>query len=156
MDISEVLVILKDVISTNEAIKTYCQSKYSKDHTVYLFVNPDDPPLEEDYPMIVIYSVYRSKRGEGQRDKIYNALIGVGIRNETKSRVGNIVEFTGGIEVEELRELVEYAIFESKIALKVGVTGETVTEVEFPIFRSDTTLELVYRASTRSPIQKES
>jgi hypothetical protein len=155
MDIANVLETLKNVISTNEAIKAYCQAKYSKDHTVYVFVNPDDMPPEEDYPVVVIYSVYRSQKGEGQTFKIYNALIGVGVRREESTRVGNVVTYIGGIEVEELRELVEYSIFGGGVALKTSVTGETVTEVQFPIFRSDTTIELQYRASTRGPLKKE-
>lgn len=157
MEISEILTKLRDTIAQNVAIKAFCQEKYQKDHTVYLFVNPDNMPSDEDYPIVVIYSVYRSKRGEGQRDRIYNALIGVGIKNETVSRPpGNAITYLGGIEVEELRELVEYAVFGGNLALKVNTVGETITEVEFPIFRSDTTIELWYRASTRGPIQKES
>ena len=81
--------------------------------------------------------------------------ISVGIRNETETETtaingAKIVSYPGIQEIEELREIVEDAIFGAKLALKTSFVGTAITDIEFPCFRSDMTLELWYRESTRT------
>lgn len=64
------------------------------------------------------------------------------------------------MEVEEFRELTELAIFKAQPKLnkspinvvKIDVAGETINEVLFPIFRSDTLISFQVPRSSRQPL----
>ena len=144
MNVSEVLEALRNTLAADADIKTFCQAKYAKNPKIFLGVSDDYPPTKDDYPVIAIFHVLRSSRGDSQRFITYQALIGVGVLKETiDTSVNGQVTLPGLVEVERLRELVESAIF-GKVGHKQDVNGETATEVLFPLFRSDTIINLEF------------
>lgn len=148
MDIATLLEKIRDTLAADADCKEFCQAKYGKDPLVYLGVDDDNPPPQDQYPVIVVFSVNRVSRGDGDKFITYNANIGVGIVNETVTTVDNKITLPGLVEAEALRQLVEAALF-GQVGHKLSVIGDTATEVIFPLFRSDTIVEIQYLKSSR-------
>lgn len=144
MKISELLISLRDTFANDQTISNFCQNKYGKTQKVFLGVDHRNPPLQGDYPIIVIFSVDKAPREEGSGWSIKEASIGVGVINETSVTDGNKVTYPGMEEVQKLRELVEDAIFNAKIGVKVDVNVGTASEMIWPLFRSDTVIQIKF------------
>lgn len=160
--IDKILERLQDTLASDEDIEAYCQEQFKKSPRVYLGTDPDNPPPDEDYPLVVLYAVPKSERGNVNRTKTHEIILGAGVWNKTVTRTEDMeaaenlteakkVTYAGFPQAERLRELAESAIMASLIMDKIEVGSETFPDVIFPIFRSDTKIELSVRVSTRSP-----
>jgi hypothetical protein len=157
MGSSTLLTITRDVLAADEGIKAYTQDKYSKDPLVILGNDEEDPPTQADYPVIIIFAVDRAERGESEKTLRYNLEIGVGVVNSTidTATLGKKT-YPGKVEAEELRELVEDALFKRQGATglnaSLDIVGGTQSDVDFPIFRSDTIIEIKQNRTSRNPL----
>lgn len=158
MDISEIrnvediLALIQETLAANTDIEYYSQQKYSKSCRVFVGIDEDNPPKQEDYPVIIIFSVNRAERGESSKFVVYEAVIGVGVVNESCVVDGKKTTYIGMAEAERLRELVEAALF-GKVAHKTDVQGQTSSEIIFPLFRSDTVIKLSFIQTSQSGIK---
>lgn len=164
MGSSEFLTKLQDLITLDADVKAYCQTNYGKDPLVFLGSDDEDPPdPETDYPVIVIFAVDRDERGEGDNITRYSAEVGVGIVNDTvETGVSGKKTYPGKKQAEELRELVEDAIFKRQGAgdggnliglnASVDIVGGSQSDALFPIFRSDTVIQLKRKRTSRNPL----
>ena len=147
--IETILTQVFDTIASDADIEYYCQLKYTKSPKIFLGIDEDNPPSASDYPVIVIFSISRSARGESNKWVDYDVVIGVGVINQTKNEDGNKISLPGLLEAEHLRELVETALF-GKIAHKTDVSAETYSDIIFPLFRSDTKIRLSFLQTSRT------
>lgn len=150
--IDETLHATQAALAADADIETYCQAQFSKSVTVYLGSDPDDPPPAVDYPLVVIYAVPRAARGQVSREISREIVLGAGVYNDTIDRATpKQVTYEGFPQAERLRELAETCVLAALLGTKVDVGSETFTSVIFPIFRSDTRIEINERASQRGP-----
>jgi len=115
---------LRDVLRDSAEIAAYCQAKYSKKHSVFIGLNPQNPPRKEDNPSLSIIGV-RIERA-GTREKI-SMTIGICVEkdNLADSTANGVTTKTyeGFLEAEELREKVERAVIDArKFLLRVNLS----------------------------------
>ena len=151
--IETIITQVHDTISTSVDVEYYCQLKYSKSPQVFLGIDEDNPPVPSDYPVIVVFSISRSARGESNKFLDYEVVIGVGIINDSKTVDGKKIIYPGLLEAEHLRELVESSLFCAGIAHKTDVGAETYSDVIFPLFRSDTKIRLSFLQTSRTSVK---
>jgi len=147
MENSEILVSLSKTIAESQEIKNYCQGKYEKDHTVFVGINADSPP--EDFPAVALYAVEKTSYQESDRYINFLLSIGVAVENENVDVIDNRKILTGMIEAEELRQIVEKVIFKAEIATITNIDGNSMSQVFFPNFSSDSIIELKFLRSNR-------
>jgi len=150
--IEDVLKVVQETIANDAEIEHFCQLKYAKSFKVFQGIDEDNPPTQSDYPIVAIFSINRARRGESSKFVEYDVAIGIGVLNEKKEVDGNKITYPGMAEAERLRELVEASIF-GKVAHKVDVSGETSSEIIFPLFRSDTIVRLSYVQTNREAVK---
>jgi hypothetical protein len=150
----ELLEKLRDILVADADILAWCMDHYDKRHTVYLGVNDEDlPDPAAKYPVLVIYYAERKKSANVQV-VVYQAEIGAGISDDDITGTdGDLhVTYEGLARVAELRELAERAIEKSHIG-KVDVNGETSSDILFPLFSSNTILEIEWPKDYSRPVQ---
>lgn len=155
--IPELFQLISKVIAGSTAIDDFCNSEFSKKITVYVGVEVEQFPPEEDYPVAVVAAIEHHSHGERENSEVIECQIGVGIKSEnlseeTIAETGVIIKtYRGVILVEKLRELLEREIMKvSGIGYKIGIAGETMLENYFPLFRSNTIISLEKPRSFRS------
>lgn len=158
MKASELLLIIGTHLEQDAEIKAWSNTNFGKDHTVYIGLDTESPPVESEYPLVIIFYVERL-RGEGSRLQTFATEIGTGIFNKElikpdESGSPNLKVYKGLFQVEDFRELVEESLFRAmpKIQGKVDVSGETTTDVFFPFFRSNTLISMEFIRTSRKPL----
>ncbi|MCK5614115.1 hypothetical protein KAR91_70275 [Candidatus Pacearchaeota archaeon] len=156
MGSSQLLTELRDIIDASAELKVFTQNLYSKDPKIFLGEDLENPAEQADFPVIVIYAVERGERGESDNKISYDAEIGCGIVNSTVTTSGQKVTLPGIVEVEQFREAVEDAIFKAQATftalVNIDILGGTISNVLFPIFRSDTVIRFAQRRTSRNPL----
>lgn len=152
MTIRQNLEIMRNVLRDSTEIAAYCQARYGKKHTVFIGLNPQNPPQKADNPSLSIIGVRVEKAGT--REKI-GMTIGICVEKETRTDVipeGGVATKTyeGFLEVEELRELVEKAVITAKKFLLPKTESESIQNEIFPLFTSSTTISIEEVISSRS------
>lgn len=133
MGIRTILENLRDGIAGSTVLKAYCQTKYAKDHTVYLGLNKQNPPGEENAPLVII-SLVDSAEVAGNR-KRWKLLLGYCVFDETLTITGNKNTYEGFLLAEELREKTEEVILSlRKILGKIEFDGGTLENEIYPFF----------------------
>jgi hypothetical protein len=155
---SDLLITIGKVLEENQDLKDWCNTNFSKPQTVYLGLDTENPPAQEDYPLIMVFYVERL-RGESDTRQTFSVEIGAGIFKKElvkpeATQNPNLKAYTGLLLVEQFRELVEDTLFKSmpKIGGKIDVTGETTTEVYYPFFRSNTLVSADFVRTSRTPL----
>lgn len=155
-EVSRLLLKLGKIIEKDEAIKSYCQEQFGKNHTVYIGINNEQAPPEDAYPLVVLFYAERF-RGDGANRIRYAVEIGVGVFNDHLNAElpdnPNLYVYIGLRQAEDLRELVENAVFKSRFG-KTDIEGDTRSEVYFPLFRSNTLITIELVASSRTPMER--
>lgn len=144
-DMNTLLQALRDGIADDSATKTWCNTNYGQDHKVYVGLDQDNPPDQNNYPIVSVYPL--SKRGGYSADEVNHQFgIMVGIYDTSLATGGktNVVEYKGVQNVEAFRKLVAAAI-------KTAVTTVRIAEVEivyealevFPYFLCEQQITLI-------------
>lgn len=108
-DMNTLLTSIRDAIANNAAIKTWTQTTYSKDHTVFVGVDTKRPPAEADCPCVVV-SHAKKVGGEAQEVIDHRFSVSCEVINESSTTTGNIVEYAGMQELETFRQKVLDAV----------------------------------------------
>ncbi len=111
MNLATPLATIRDALANNAAIKVWTQATYTKDHKVYVGIDPRNPPPDTAYPLIAL-SPADGSEGWSEDVSLYTIGIGCGIIQEaqTTGLAANIVQYAGVMEIEAFRKKVEDAI----------------------------------------------
>lgn len=116
--IRDLLDKIATLFTTNSSITNYCQTKYAKKQSVFVGIDTEDAPISTYYPLIAILSIVRQERGHSAPQESFDVVISVVIQSTSKDETTpggvNLVKYSGFIEIEELREIIENAILEEK------------------------------------------
>lgn len=137
MGIRKVLESLRDAIASDAGVTDWCNLYYSRGHKVFLGYNREQPPIDDDWPAVVIASVdFLESKLSMERHKI---TIGIYIGDESEDTSGNKITFAGFANSEELREVVEKAIVRNQKKIgKVEFEANTLETPLFPLFTAIT------------------
>lgn len=149
MGIKEILEKLRDGLANDASLKSYCQTEYGKDQTVFLGLDKRNPPKEHDTPVIIIAYVEKTEI-IGNRKK-YRILIGYSITKITIIISGNKTTYEGFPLVEELREKSETVLLSLRKSLgKIDLESAVVENSIFPQFTASTFVNIEIINSSRS------
>jgi len=137
--ISDVLTTIRDIIANDQTLKDWCKAKFYQEHTVFLGVDEDNPPDDENYPVIAL-SYPRLSHGDRSRIVI-EIDMAAGIINEEieEDSTGRIKTMAGIIDAENF-------IYKAEKAILSGYLGKTTFKREhlqmsvFPQFISFSTV----------------
>lgn len=111
MDINTLLETLTDAIANDEATKTWCKVTYGRNHKVYVNVDVQDQPGENDCPYTAIYPTDKLAGHYTEMKTHGFDVICIIHDNESETLVeANIIQYKGVNRVEDFRKLVETAI----------------------------------------------
>jgi hypothetical protein len=152
-------------LHNDNEIKEFCFTHFNQAGTVQLGLDKDEFPPQELMPVIVVGPISRLGKGDNDFITRYVLFLSVTIRNENVTRdpmdnqadaqssTQGKIELEGATQVEQFRELVEEKLFKfRKHNMKINVTGETLTESDFPVFRSTTAAEIEIKRNTRQSL----
>lgn len=147
-DILTLLETIGDTVADDAAIKTWCQTNYSRDHNVYLGVDIQNPPLETDYPLVHIFMGSKQVGYElDTKVHVIETVYGIHKTGLTSSGKANLFEYTGVIHIEQFRKKVETAITgiwtEGTDTLRINRIDIGYDLIEFyPFFFSDASFQI--------------
>lgn len=142
MNINTLIQNERDAIAGDSSIENWCYTNYESYPTLYVGIDLDNPPSEDDYPVIHLYPIAKKVGYELTKQ---NHLLGctVGLKDTTlsTSTQGNtsVKEYQGIQRIESMRKLVETVI-------KNNVSSDTFIDVLdidyappecFPLFLAD-------------------
>lgn len=119
---------IRDTLKNDSDIADFCLTKYSKPLTLFVGINPKNPPKEAHCPFIVIFPV-KKREGESLEEYSYNTVLWLGIKNDNAVTTGNVIEESGIEEISEFSQLVYMALRKSTIYIDSCVTD--IEAVEF-------------------------
>ena len=148
----ELLVELQNCIAQDDALVAWCKDTYGKPPSVWIAMDDEDAPSQDDYPVVEIVALEESS-GETKSEKQFTVYLGIGVvqKEITESTLANgakIKTHKGMLEAEQMRELVRDAVFKAKI-MSVDNEGESATRSFFPLFVSYQTLTFKALITTR-------
>jgi len=150
---SDMLKLVRNTIAADVPLAAWCQTNYSRGISVYLGFNDDKDALDATgYPLVEIYSSTRIRGADKHRD-VWDLELSVQVENETEETISNGITYTGFIHAEELRELVENALYRAKIA-NIDSIGASGNFSNFPMFEAVTKIRITLIADARSGISK--
>ncbi len=137
MDLWDLIEKMRDAIKDEASISAWCVSQYGSTHTVYVGADRDDPPPQEDYPVVVIRPLEQERSINVDYGPM-TILLDFVVLDDEKTRVENVVTLVGQKRVFEFREVVEAALFKGAADFGgawIESAPEVVDTVEnFPIF----------------------
>jgi hypothetical protein len=110
MDISALVGYVRDVMKNATAISTWCNTNYHTGHTIYIGYDENNPPEQDEYPVIVISPVEQDRSLAVDYGPMMIE-IGYGIIDDTRTTAGNVITYTGLINIMAFRALVEGVLF---------------------------------------------
>ncbi len=167
---SAILESIYDYLSDNSELKQFCWDNFNSVGIVQVGLDSDAPPRPEELPAIVIGPVQRAEKGDNNRELNFLVFASVTISekqvdvvtidngdlldNDVSTKTQGKRNVKGFLLVEKLREEVERLILCSRISpYKKDLAGETLTESDFPIFRSSTAITFSTPRSNRGPLE---
>lgn len=119
MELWTLIGYVRDAIKSASAISTWCNTNYSKGHTIYIGYDEQNPPGQANCPIIVISPVEQNR----SLDANYGPMIieiGYGIYDETKSTSGNVTTYKGIENILAFRAAVEGVLFGLRPTTSLG------------------------------------
>ena len=143
MDATEFMTELADRLSNDKDIVAWCVEKFGRGPTIFLGIDENAPPEQDDYPSIAISGVSRAMT-QNHYQKSWDIGIGIGIYEETisSSEIAHgsatviLKKFDGFLLAEAFIDLIEKCIIRK---FKVTFQGEHSTVSYYPLFVSYTT-----------------
>jgi hypothetical protein len=138
MDINTILTTLRDAIADDSATKTWTQSIYEADHTLFVGIDSRNPPGEADCPYVAIYHDSRGT-GTGNAKKECNITVVCAIHDASLVTGGkkNVTEYAGVRRLEKFRQLIEAVVDAADLGGRASVEAAAAEyeEIEhFPFF----------------------
>lgn len=151
MTASELLQAVRDAIANDNTLTAWCQGRFGRGPLVLLGMDEQKPPQASEYPVIAVTGVTESL-GEGKREVVREVFVGIGIHQEEiqEETTGErtVRTATGLLQAEELRRLVENAVYRARIA-GLESRAESGAEAFYPLFVSYTVLTFTDLLTTR-------
>lgn len=150
MTTAELLQHMQSTLLTDTALDTWCRAEFGRAPTVWLGVDEQTPPPEEDYPLVAVVGVDQM-RGGSRAELQWQVHLGAGIVNSDFTANLNIRTYPGLMQAETLRELAENALYRARIgpALNIESTGEASSVSYHPLYVSYTTVIVSELRTTR-------
>jgi hypothetical protein len=153
IDTTTMLELVRDTLAADARIEAFCRTNYSRSIALYLGFNDDKDALSSTaYPLAEIYSASRL-RGADKHRNIWDVEISAQIVNDTEQSISNGITYTGFLHAEELRDLIENALYRAKIA-SIDSAGASGTFSNYPLFEAVTKIRITLIADARSGISK--
>ncbi len=94
-----------NALAESQDLLDFCEQKYNKLPTIFIGSDYQNPSSQDDYPIIILH---HAKKIEGDKiDKYtYRIVVDWGIWNDFAERQGNIVEFVGIAEADEMGQII--------------------------------------------------
>ncbi len=105
----DLIALLVATLKDNTELIAWCQTNYSKDPHICVGLDPNQAPLYENCPMIVIATGTRY-REQRQNYRVYSIKIGCAIEDATKIESEKYTEYQGFCRIDEFSNLVEKTI----------------------------------------------
>lgn len=105
LKLSDITSKWRDALQASTSIQNYCIAKYNRVPQIYVGFNGKKMPTDTDCPLIILYPGAKS---EGLELKEYNYKLTVGwtILQVAATTTGNITEYSGVVECDELGQLI--------------------------------------------------
>jgi hypothetical protein len=131
---AEIAEIIMTVWATDTAIQDYCQTTFGKVPTIMNAIDEQNPPGEDDFPLIAFYD-WRSSGGMAGMTEKFEFLVGIAVveKGVTFNDTLNVKTYSGPARVETLRSLAERAVRAARIG-KVTWDGGEGPLTDFPLF----------------------
>lgn len=136
--------IIIERLKISQAIKDFVDEHFEADRkfSIYLGVEQEEEPTEDEYPIIVLGPIQGV--GRGDRGNItFASTITMGVTSKSKTKESSsdweVVKHDGFSLSEKFRVLVENEILALKgVGANINLSGETVLEDFYPIYHSTT------------------
>jgi hypothetical protein len=144
LKLSDIISKWRDAMQASASIQNYCTAKYGQAPKIYLGINGKNPPAASDCPIIVLYPGAKSEGLELQ-EYTYKLTVGWTILQDAATTTGNITEYLGVAECDELGQLIYLALAELSADNPISVVNYSIEPVAYyPRFpgRMDITLKV--------------
>lgn len=101
--------LIVTTLQADSDLKTWCQTNYTRDPFICVGLDPNQAPLYENCPMIVIATGTRY-REQRQNYRIYSLKIGCAIEDSTVTQSTYFMQHQGFERIDEFSNLVEKII----------------------------------------------
>ncbi len=108
----ELIIKAAETIALSTEVVDWCQKHFEKEPSVLLGINDEEAPTREDYPIIGIVD-FKQVRSNFQPGLSWPLVIGLGVINPEIETINGVARYKGMIQAEQLRELVENALYQS-------------------------------------------
>jgi len=127
----ELLQSIQDALASSSEIQNYCFAEFGRNPKIYLGVDPNNlPSSDADYPLIAITGITQS-RGDKRPTIDWQIDVAIVIVQETIEQDVDKITYKGFKQLEELREIVENAIYKAKI-LPADTDSEFRFSMQYP------------------------
>lgn len=147
MTTTEVLQAMSNALADDAALNSWCTVQFGKQPSVFLGIDENRPPAEEDYPVIALVGVEQA-RGQDRRELEWRVFLGVGVVNDEIAQSGSVRTRTGFLQAETLREFAENALYRARLC-DTESAGDASGESYHPLYVSYTTVTVRALKSTR-------
>lgn len=147
MTTAELLKKIKDALAADKELLAWCQQAFGKSPLISLGLDENNPPEADQYPLIAILGA-EQVRGDDKRELVWELTLGVALLQEEILEIGITRTHTGMLQVEDLRELAEDALYRARIA-GTDSEGESASLSTYPLFMSLSTLTIKTLKTTR-------
>jgi len=147
MTTAEVLQAIRDALAGDAALNAWCVEQFGKAPSVFLGIDENRPPAEEDYPLVALVGI-EQVRGQDRRELEWRVFLGVGVVNDEITESGTVRTSTGFLHAETLRELAENALYRARLCDPESA-GDASGESYHPLYVSYTTVAVRALKTTR-------
>lgn len=147
MTTTEVIQAVSNALVGDTTLNSWCTAQFGKAPSVFLGIDENRPPAEEDYPLIAVVGV-EQVRGQDRRELEWRVFLGVGVVNDEITQSGSVRTRTGILQAETLRELAENALYRARLC-DTESAGDASGESYHPLYVSYTTVTVRALKSTR-------
>lgn len=151
MNPSDLMTALATHLATDSELQNWCVANLGKTLTVQLGVDENNPPAEEDYPIVAIPDVVE-KRGEDSRYQVLNVDLACGLINAQVTEADNLKTYQGMPQVADLKHQIESACFRLP-GVGCSVAGDSAPVSFYPLFVGYTTVEYKVPRSSRQAMR---
>jgi hypothetical protein len=141
MTTAQILEALKLALVADSALDAWCLSEFDKAPTVWLGIDEQNPPPEEDYPLVAIVGVDQV-RGQSRGEIEWRVHLGAGVVNSELTASANARTYPGMLQAEALREHAENALYRARMGIPANAesSGEASSVSYHPLYVSYTTI----------------
>ena len=137
METHELLSLIQETLADDMAVNAWCLDIFGKVPTVFLGMDEENPPDQDHYPVIMILDC-RETRGRHSRARSWSVEIGVGIVQPEILAVPQRRIYSGFLQAETFRSLVESALLALRRPHKIDVSGDAGRGDDYPLYCSFT------------------